>query len=117
MKNRDRLIVKKILKYVAEIEIATDEYNLTMDILSQRPTPRNAIAMCILQIGELVGTLSDEFVDSYDAVPWRQIRAMRNIAAHNYEDFSVSILWDTIQEDIPKLKSYCSEILREDRHE
>ena len=48
------------------------------------PTHRNAVAMCLMQIGELAGNLSDEFKDSHKEIPWRAIRGMRNVVAHEY---------------------------------
>jgi uncharacterized protein with HEPN domain len=67
--------------------------------------------MCILQIGELVGKLSDEFKAKYNAVPWKDIKAMRNIAAHNYGEMDLEILWETATIDVPKLKEYCAGVI------
>lgn len=68
--------------------------------------------MCILQIGELVGRLSDEFKTVNSKMPWREIKAMRNIAAHNYGEIDIDILWETALYDIPSLKSYCENLIR-----
>ena len=64
--------------------------------------------MCILQIGELVAKLSDEFKLTNDIMPWREIKAMRNIAAHNYGEMDYDILWETAISDIPSLRDYCN---------
>jgi transposase-like protein len=45
--------------------------------------------MCVLQIGELVGHLSDDITARYAEMPWKQIKGMRNIAAHGYENFDI----------------------------
>ena len=37
---------------------------------------RQAVSMCILQIGELVGNLSDEFKAEHNVIPWREIKAI-----------------------------------------
>ena len=63
--------------------------------------------MCILQIGELVDKLTDEFKAENDAMPWRDIKAMRNIAAHNYGEIDIEMHWETICGDVPELKKYC----------
>lgn len=44
-------------------------------------------------------------------MPWREIKAMRNIAAHNYGEIDVDILWETAIDDIPCLKKYCERII------
>ena len=69
------------------------------------------MALCILQIGELVGKLTDEFRAEHPDVPWQQIKAMRNIVAHQYGTVDAEITWEIITEDIPKLKSYCQTII------
>ena len=63
--------------------------------------------MCILQIGELVGHLSDDFKMSHNEMPWQDIKRMRNIAAHNYDSFDLQTLWNTVCNDIPALREYC----------
>jgi len=44
-------------------------------------------------------------------MPWKQIKGMRNIAAHGYENFDVDILWQTLKADIPELCEYCNKII------
>ena len=73
----------------------------------------NALAMCILQIGELTTHLSSEFTDAFSEIPWKDIRGMRNVAAHHYGEFSVKYLWQTVVEDIPKLREFCEARLTE----
>lgn len=69
--------------------------------------------MCILQIGELVGKIDSEFKQEYDAVPWKQIKTMRNIYAHNYSNVDYDMAWNTIEVDIPELRKYCVNILED----
>jgi uncharacterized protein with HEPN domain len=64
-----------------------------------------------LQIGELTTYLSDDFKQTYTGIPWKQIKALRNIVAHSYGKIDDESLWETITGDIPKLKDYCSEII------
>lgn len=45
-------------------------------------------------------------------MPWNQIKAMRNIVAHNYGSIDAEILWETIENDVPQLKAYCLDILQ-----
>ena len=104
--NRDKLVIEKILQYINEIELTVSRFCLTREIFEEDFVARNAISMCILQIGELVGKLSDEFKAENNKMPWQEIRAMRNIAAHNYGEIDIDILWETVIGDIPSLKEY-----------
>ncbi|MDE6601413.1 MAG: DUF86 domain-containing protein [Lachnospiraceae bacterium] len=67
--------------------------------------------MCIIQIGELVGRLSDEFLEENEQIPWRAIKGMRNLHAHDYERVDLDIVWNTLTEDIPDLLSRLRTIL------
>ena len=69
--------------------------------------------MCIMQIGELTTKLSEEFKEKNNVVPWRLIRATRNITAHDYEKIDFKHMWQTLIEDIPKLKTQLTDILEE----
>ena len=60
--------------------------------------------MCIIQIGELVSRLSEETMEKNRKIPWRAIKAMRNLHAHDYENVDLEIVWNTLTEDIPVLK-------------
>ena len=107
MNTRDEIVLKKIIQYADEISETISRFNLTLDSFTEDFVARNAISMCILQIGELVGKLSEEFKADNNAMPWREIKAMRNIAAHNYGEIDIDILWETATCDIPSLKEYC----------
>ena len=68
---------------------------------------QNAVALCLLQIGELAGHLSESYRAAHPAIPWRQIKALRNIIAHNYGSVDAETAWEIVQEDIPALRRYC----------
>ena len=115
MNVRDIIVVKKIIQYINEITITVQKYNLDYNKLTGDFIVKNAISMCILQIGELVGKLSNEFKNTYNAMPWKDIKAMRNIAAHNYGEIDLEVLWETVSTDVPILKEYCEKILNIER--
>lgn len=111
MNTRDEIVLKKIIQYADEISETISRFNLTQDSFTEDFVARNAISMCILQIGELVGKLSEDFKAENNAMPWREIKAMRNIAAHNYGEIDIDILWETATCDIPDLKEYCQKFI------
>ena len=69
--------------------------------------------MPILQIGELVKNLSDEFISKYSAMAWKAIAGMRDIFAHHYGSIDYEMTWNTSIEDIPALKEYLMKIQHE----
>ena len=100
-----------MLKYCAEINDANNDFGNSIETLKSKSTYKNAVAMCVLQIGELTTHLSDDFKSAYSDMPWKDIKRMRNIAAHRYGSFDIDVLWDTVENDIPALRDYCNEII------
>lgn len=111
MNSRDEIILKKIIQYSDEISATIERFSLTTESFADDFVAKNAISMCILQIGELVDNLSEDFKSANNAMPWRDIKAMRNIAAHNYGEIDTQILWETATSDIPALKDYCKKFI------
>ena len=113
MNSRDADVLKHIVRYCKEIGEANDLFGNSMEALKSNSVYKNAAAMCILQIGELVGLLSDDFRDAHTEMPWGDMKRMRNIAAHQYNRFDIEVLWETISEDIPELNDFCEALLNQ----
>lgn len=111
--DRDLSILEHILSYCQQIEQTVERFGNDPAVFAADPIYRNAAALCILQIGELVGKLTEEFKAQHPAIPWRQIKAMRNIVAHSYGTVDPEITWEIISEDIPDLKRYCLALVEE----
>ena len=104
-------VLEHIVSYCQQIEQTIERFGDDRVTFQNDPIYRNAAALCILQIGELVGKLTDGFREKHPAVPWRQIKAMRNIVAHSYGTVDPEITWEIITDDIPTLKKYCETII------
>lgn len=107
-------ILEHIISYCDQIEQTVVRFGNSYDTFYMDAIYRNAAALCILQIGELVGKLTEDFRSSHDAIPWRKIKAMRNIVAHSYGTVDPEITWEIIQDDIPALKTYCLQVLADE---
>lgn len=105
-------ILGKIVRYCEEIYILTDRFGRTYAAFEADFAYQRACAMCIVQIGELASHLPEEFRATYNKVPWTQIRGMRNIFVHGYEDADLLRTWNTIETDVPALKTYCESVLK-----
>ena len=113
MRDRDTTGLLKIVQYADEISGTISRFGLDIDKFRSDYVVKNAIGMCILQIGELVNNLSDGFKATHDGMPWRDIIAMRNRAAHAYGSMDIEFLWNTAINRVPELKSYCESIIAE----
>lgn len=108
---RDISILTHIVSYCDQINETMRRFGQDYDVFASDMIYRNAVALCILQIGELVGKLTDAFREQHTAVPWRNIKAMRNIVAHSYGTVDSQITWEIITEDIPYLREYCCKVI------
>lgn len=71
---------------------------------------QDACALLIIQIGEHVSRLSDEFKEEHSGIDWKSIKDMRNIHAHQYDNVINHIIWDSLTEEIPYLKEYLEKL-------
>ena len=65
-----------------------------------------AVEMGLIRIGEAVLRIPDEVLALFPNQPWRQIVAMRNFAAHQYDDLEPRRVWRTVARDVPYLRAY-----------
>lgn len=108
----------RIKEYCADIDHAMDCYGSTFEVFKANTFYQYVVSFCLLQIGELVGGLSEGFrLSTGKKVPWREIKAMRNIVAHGYDSIRLDIVWETILRNIPALKAFCEEELSKAREE
>lgn len=110
MTERDHNILLHIVEYCDRLDTFTAD--MEYEQFENSELHKDACSMCILQIGELVRNLTDEFKEEHSNIPWRQIRSMRNIVAHHYGVVDAETLWETIISDIPSLKAYCLDIIQ-----
>ena len=101
MKKHEKVILDKIKLYATQaLEFKGDSD------LSTFSNDTKTIAACVhnlSQIGELVGRLDDDFIESNQKIPWRKMRGMRNRIVHDYEGIKLNIIWDVLQDFLPEL--------------
>ena len=86
---------RQIIDFVDDVP---DEPAFLHDLKTQ-----SAVLYQISIIGEAVGRLSDDFKNDHPDVPWRDIRGMRNIILHAYDNVDMPRVWDVVQNDVPDL--------------
>lgn len=62
-----------------------------------------SIVKSIEIIGEAASTVTKEFRERCQEIPWANIIAMRNRLIHVYFDIDLDRVWDTITDDLPPL--------------
>lgn len=102
MNERDRQILIKLIKETAIVADLIQGCSID-DFLADERTKR-AVCMTLINIGELVKNLSDEFRSAYSDIPWKAICGLRDITAHKYQTLQMEDVWLTTTKDIPLLK-------------
>ncbi|MGN0533412.1 MAG: DUF86 domain-containing protein [Eubacterium sp.] len=108
---RDLSIIKKIYSYCREIDEAHIQFDNAFSSFQNNSVYRNAVCLCLMQIGELSNHLSEEFKNEYRNIPWRAIRGMRNVVAHEYGHIDVETVWETADNGTKELSDFCKSII------
>ena len=64
-----------------------------------------AITRCLEIVSEASRRLSPEIKTRHPQIPWRQIAGSGNIYRHDYEDVVHRLVWATVHEALPPLRS------------
>lgn len=113
MKNKDIIILKKMIEYCEQVREACEMFQNNYDKFASNSVFQNACCMCVLQIGELCKVISKELREHERNVPWKDWCGIRDVFAHQYSNLDYQSAWETIQSDVPELKKEVERILSE----
>ncbi len=112
MQPRDRQRLTKIAEYCEDIQGAVARYGPSFEAFKADIDYQYSVSFCILQIGELVSNLSEEYRNAtMDQIQWQKIRGMRNIVVHDYGNVDLNTVWEVTTASIPQLYNFCQEQL------
>lgn len=103
MNERDQQILIRLRGEVRLVSQMLDGFDLQSFLGDERT--KRAVCMTLINIGELVKNLSDEFRMAHNHIPWRAISGLRDITAHKYQTLRMEDVWLTATRDIPQLKN------------
>lgn len=97
-----KLYTDDILSSILKIE----EYlgNLTFDDFKSDSKTIDAVVRNLEIIGEAANNIPELFIEEHRDIPWREMITMRNKVIHEYFGVDIDILWQTVTQDLPKLK-------------
>lgn len=71
----------------------------------------DCIMFRLVQISENADRLTDEFKTRYNNISWRAIKGLRNRIVHDYGTVDISVIYDTVINDIPKVYEILAELV------
>jgi uncharacterized protein with HEPN domain len=98
--------VNYIIAIVNDITIVqnyTDQ--ISIEIFEDSILYQDAISKRIENIGELANKISLEDRLKHPTLPWNQIRGLRNILVHNYNELDTLRLWQIATINLPELRT------------
>lgn len=104
---RDNEQLGVILNYCSRLNIALERFGESYDAFEKDIPFQDSCSLCLIQIGEAVNRISDEFKNKHPEIEWHQIYGMRNHLVHGYNMFDAEIAWDAIEHNIPSLQEFC----------
>jgi uncharacterized protein with HEPN domain len=108
--NKIQVCLNKIQTRAESISAASDLTNSPEGI-----ERLDLLCMPLIMIGELVKKIDkitgQSLLKNYPAIPWREIKGMRNIVVHDYFNIDAEEIFNTCKEDIPKLAEAVGNII------
>jgi len=76
---------------------------MTYDEFAADQRTVDAVLRNFLVIGEATRHVPEPITGRYPAVPWAQMRGMRNMVAHEYDRVNLAVVWNAVKNDLPPL--------------
>lgn len=109
MKKDNRIYLEDIQRAIDRIEEYTN--GISFDVFQEEEMRQDAIIRQFEIIGEAANRISKDFLEEYPNFPLKEAIQMRNFLIHGYSEVDINVVWKTLQEDIPLLKSEVVSIL------
>lgn len=106
----DRHHLLEICRCCRRILVESGDKGNLCEALNADLTYQESVLFNLIQIGENVNRLSDEFKEQNNDIPWHQIVGMRNVITHGYGTIEIESIAETIQQDVPALLDACENL-------
>ena len=94
---------KLAVNYLAEISLEEFKHNMPL---------QDAVIRRIEIIGEAANRISKELKNRYNYLPWNEMKGMRNLLIHEYDEIDLKNVWNTVKNDLPRLIEEVDQILK-----
>ena len=108
MVNYDVLRIDLLIRHIDIIK--NDIKNFKYEEFSNSDLLVRATCFSLVQIGEQMNKLEENYKELYPNIPWTAARKMRNLIVHVYSKVDAAQIWQTATEDLDELKTMFNEV-------
>ena len=76
---------------------------MTWEAFEQSDLHQSAVIRPLEIIGEAARRVSQQTRAAHPEIPWEQMIGMRNRLIHEYFRLNLAMVWETVQDDLPRL--------------
>lgn len=114
-KNEWLFRIEDILHSIERIEKAICA--LTYDAYAQNEDVQDITDRRFQIIGEAARKVPEEIRQNHSQLPWSKMIGLRNFVVHEYKRVDRRVVWDTINKELPPLKTALKTLLSMERNE
>ncbi|MDO4182143.1 MAG: DUF86 domain-containing protein [Coriobacteriia bacterium] len=108
---RNAFALQSVVKLIGKINGYRTAFGDSFQAFDQNENYQDLCFYALVQIGEAVDSLSDDFVERNSQIDWQGIYGMRCYLAHDYNNISNKVIWKAIEDDLPPLEQFCKQYL------
>ena len=105
------LYLRDILDAIAAIERFTE--GLDPQAFSQDDLRSSAVIRKFEIIGEAAKHVPEQVKHRYPDIPWKGMAGLRDRLIHFYFGIKYELVWETIQKELPRLRTALEQVLRD----
>ena len=115
-------MLRKYDFYLNDILTAIKRIKMFMEKMSLSEFERDlktqsSVIWQLVVMGEAVSRLPENFTKKHSAVPWQKVKDFRNVVVHKYDQIRVDLLWEIIQNNLPKFAEQIKEIVSNEKNQ
>lgn len=100
----DEYFVSKIKEHL--VFICKHMGGISKEEFSKNELLQDSMVFRLIQISENSRNLSEEYKNKHSLIPWGDIYGLRNRIVHDYGNVDLTIVYDTLVNDIPTVFSF-----------
>lgn len=99
--------IDRIQKFIADLDSNEESFR-------ESELHQSAVQYQLVVVGEACAKLSSYLRTRHPNVPWRDVKAFRNFAVHEYFETDWHLVWVTATKEVPVLREQIHTILSND---